>query len=101
MSSYYYVKQKRIINGYIRDHKIDQLEGLVIVDLEQVITSPDEKIKVIVTAQARDYFQYNNRSDDYNRQIQEDAKIERFKEIWTLTWKDENNLQLCNIKVIS
>jgi len=100
MSPYYYTKQKRIINGYIRGHKIDHLDGLVIIDLEQVITQSDEKVRVIVTAQARDYFQYDNKPDSYNQQIQEDTNIERFKEIWTLVWKDETKLQLCNIKTI-
>ncbi|CAJ1181801.1 hypothetical protein CPR19088_GLDEOEPO_01544 [Companilactobacillus paralimentarius] len=101
MSPYYYAKQKKIINGYIRNHRIDKMDGLVIIDLQQVMTSSDEKVQVIVTAQARDYFQYDNKTDDYNNQIQEDTNIERFKEIWTLTWKDETNLQLCNIKTIA
>ena len=91
---------KRIINGYIRGHKIDHLDGLVIIDLEQVVTSSDEKVQIIVTAQARDYFQYDNKPESYNQQIREDTNIERFKEIWTLVWKDETNLQLCNIKTI-
>ena len=100
MSPYYYAKQKRIINGYVRGHKVDHLDGLVIIDLEQVVTSSDEKVQVIVTAQARDYFQYDNKPESYNQQIREDTNIERFKEIWTLVWKDETNLQLCNIKTI-
>ncbi|MGQ2375001.1 TIM44-like domain-containing protein [Companilactobacillus zhachilii] len=100
MSPFYFTKQKRIINGYIRQHKIDQLDGLVIIDLQQVVTSSDQKMQVIVTAQARDYFQYDNKTTEYNQQIQEDTNIERFQEIWTLTWKDETNLQLCNIKTI-
>lgn len=101
MSPRYYVKQKKIINNYIRNHKVDCLDSLVIVDLEQIINDTDEKIQIIVTAQARDYFQYNNKSKKYNQQIQEDTNIERFKEIWTLTWKDKTNLQLCNIRPIS
>ncbi|WP_126322031.1 TIM44-like domain-containing protein [Companilactobacillus musae] len=100
MSPHYYFKQKRIINSYIRNHKTDHLDSLVIVDLQQAITNIDEKIQVIVTAQARDYFQYDNKSAEYNQQIQEDTNIERFTEIWTLTWKDDD-LQLCDIKPIS
>jgi len=101
MSPNYYAKQKRIINGYIRNHKIDQLDGLVIVELQQVVTAPDKKIQVIVTAQARDYFQFNDKSEDYNQQVQDDTNIERFTEIWTLKWQNENHLLLCNIQTIS
>lgn len=101
MTPRYFAKQKRIIMGYIREHKIDHLDGLVVVEVEQVVKPPSGKIQVIVTAQARDYFQYDNKSEQYNQQIQEDTNIERFSEIWTLSWKDGNKLQLVDIKIIS
>lgn len=100
MSPYYFVKQKRIINGYIRNHKVDQLEGLVIIELQQVVDPSHGNVQVIVTAQARDYFQYDNKTDEYNQQIQDDTNIERFKEIWTLSWQEGDRLQLDGIKVI-
>lgn len=101
MSSRYFLKQKRIIDGYIREEKMDHLDGLVIINLEQVITPSNERVQVIVTAQACDYFQYNNKPDIYNQQLKDDTNFERFKEIWTLTWKNETELQLCNIKTIA
>lgn len=100
MSPYYFGQQKRIINGYIRNHKVDHLEGLVIIDLQQVINPDHGDVQVIVTAQARDYFQYDNKTVEYNQQIQDDTNIERFKEIWTLTWQEGNRLLLGGIKVI-
>lgn len=100
MSPHYFAKQKRIINVYIRNNKVDHLDGLVIIDLQQVIDPPNNKTQVIVTAQARDYFQYSDKTEQYNQQLQDDTNIERFKEIWTLKI-DGNQLQLCDIKVIS
>jgi len=101
MSPHYFSKQKRIINTYIRNHKIDHLEGLVIIDLQQVADPPNGKVQIIVTAQARDYFQYDNKSVEYNQQIQEDTNIERFTEIWTMKFTDNAKLQLCDIRTIS
>lgn len=100
MSPNYFSKQKRIINGYIREHKVDHLDGLVIVDLQQVVDPTRGEVQIIVTAQARDYFQYDNKTDEYNQQIQDDTNIERFKEVWTLNWLEGDRLQLGDIKVI-
>lgn len=99
MSSKYYSKQKRIINSYVRNHKRDQLDGLVIIDLQQIVDTPRNKIQIIVTAQACDYFFFEDETDQYNQQIQDDTNIERFEEIWTLDVMDDN-LFLCDIKVI-
>ncbi len=84
MSSRYFRKQRRILRRYAKKHKRDQLEGLVILELGQERTKFSKKLKIVVTAQARDYFQYDNQSAAYNQNLYDNAYIERFTEVWEL-----------------
>jgi len=84
MSPRYFRKQRRILRRYTKKHKRDQLEGLVILELGQARTRLSKKLKILVTAQARDYFQYDNQSAAYNQNLYDNAYIERFTEVWEL-----------------
>ncbi|VDG19758.1 hypothetical protein [Lactiplantibacillus mudanjiangensis] len=101
MTSHYFAKQQRILRKYARKHKTDQLDGLVIVNLEQVLTDSDRQIEVVVTAQARDYFHYDNRSEAFNQRVYEAANIERFTEVWTLSQCNDGQLLLHHIRPVA
>ncbi|MFC6181890.1 hypothetical protein [Lactiplantibacillus daowaiensis] len=94
----YFKKQRKILDGYTKKHKIDQLEGLVIIELAQVLTDSPSRLQVVVTAQARDYFQYDNQSAAYNQNIYEQAYIERFTEVWELSRQADHRLVLKQIR---
>ncbi|MEJ6348960.1 hypothetical protein R4Y45_06975 [Holzapfeliella sp. He02] len=84
MTPHYFNKQKRIINRWRQFGKINRLDSLAIVDLQYEATSSNQKRHVVVTAQARDWFEYPHKSKAYNRAKEENAYIERFKEVWEL-----------------
>jgi len=84
MAPRYFRKQRRLLNRYVKQHKRDQLEGLVILELGQELTSVPDKLNIVVTAQARDYFQYDNQSVAYNQNVYNNTYIERFTEVWEL-----------------
>lgn len=98
MGSRYFAKQRRILKKYQQQHKTDQLEGLVIIDLVQEITTTPAKLNVVVTAQARDYFQYDNQSAAYNQNSHDKTYIERFTEVWEMTRNANHQLVLNRIR---
>lgn len=98
MGSRYFSKQRRILKKYQQQHKTDQLEGLVIIDLSQEITTAPTKLNVVVTAQARDYFRYDNQSDAYNQNSHDKTYIERFTEVWEMTRTPNHQLVLNRIR---
>lgn len=97
MAPRYFRKQRRILKRYAKQHKCAQLEGLVILELGQVRTKFSKQLKIVVTAQARDYFQYDNQSAAYNKNLYENAYIERFTEVWELR-QTNNKLVVLNIR---
>lgn len=99
MTPHYFNKQKRIINRWRQFGKINRLDSLAIVDLEYEATSSNQKRHVVVAAQARDWFEYPHKSKAYNRAKEENAYIERFKEVWELV-DSPNGWLLNNIRTV-
>ncbi|MGX4764172.1 TIM44-like domain-containing protein [Holzapfeliella sp. JNUCC 72] len=99
MTPQYFNKQKRIINNWRRLGKINRLDSLAIIDLKYEATKSANKKHVIVTAQARDWFEYPNKSKDYNLAKRENTYIERFAEVWELV-QSPDGWKLNNIRTI-
>ncbi len=99
MSPHYFNKQKRILDGYQRQGKADRMESVAIVAVEEELTGRDEQVHVVVTAQARDYFEYFNKNEAYNAHVRDDAMIERFVEVWEMH-RTDGQLILDNIRQV-
>lgn len=94
MTPKYFKQQQIILNNWRQEGKVNKLDNLVIVKLQREYVKADE-LHVVVTAQARDYFQYPDRADEYNQYLQDNTMIQRFTEVWELV-KDNNGQYLVN-----
>lgn len=99
MSPHYFAKQKRILDGYRRQHKADRMESVAIVAVEEELTGRDDQVHVAVTAQARDYFEYLDKNAAYNEHVRDEAMIERFVEVWEMH-REDGQLILDNIRQV-
>ncbi|WP_225046799.1 hypothetical protein [Lacticaseibacillus kribbianus] len=83
MTPGYFRKQKRLLNRWARQGRVNRLEGMTIIELAQ---EPSRRgLHVVVTAQGRDWFEYPAQSAAFNREQYDDAMIARFTEVWELT----------------
>lgn len=97
MTAKCYGKQRAILDRWQREGKTNRLDSLAIVDTSQEVSDADHP-HVVVTAQARDYFQYANQPDTYNQQLKDDAMIQRFTEVWELAYAEDGHLLVDNIR---
>ncbi|WP_054671634.1 hypothetical protein [Lentilactobacillus senioris] len=93
----YYDKQKRILTNWQKEGKINRLDNVAIVDLQQEFSDP-HATHVVVVAQAKDYFEYPHQSEQYNQFKQDEALIQRFTEVWELTTNSTGQLIVENIR---
>lgn len=100
MTPQYYTKQAKIIDNWRARGKINRLESIAIVSLKRESNDSKERPKIVVTAQARDWFEYPAKSADFNQTQHDDAFISRFTEVWEII-PQTNQLLVDNIRQIS
>lgn len=93
----YFGLQRAILFRWRKQGKINRLDNVAIVQLEQEASSPDRP-HVVVTAQARDYFEYPDQPAAYNQSQHDQAYIERFTEVWELQRLADGQLIVSNIR---
>ncbi|MBU7448808.1 MULTISPECIES: hypothetical protein [Lactiplantibacillus] len=96
----YYQYQRCIIIGFMIQRKFNELDSLHLISLRQLDNGPGRAINILVTAQARDYFRYANKSATFNQQAKDSAYIERFQEIWTVKWDAQHQLRCHQITAV-
>lgn len=97
MTPEYFAKQQKILAKWQAEGKIDRLENVAIVELQQEFSDPNAT-HIVVVAQAKDYFEYPNQSPEYNQIKREAALIQRFTEVWELQTTASGKLVVANIR---
>lgn len=97
MTAKYYERQQAILAKWAQAGKVNRLDAVALVDTAQEPSDPDHP-HVVVTAQARDYFEYQDQPDAYNQQLKDDAMIQRFTEVWELAYAEDGHLLVANIR---
>ncbi|MCI1986398.1 MAG: TIM44-like domain-containing protein [Lactobacillus sp.] len=98
MTSRYFGRQKALLDRWQRAGRRNRLEDLALIDVQQEASDADHP-HVVVTAQARDYFDYPERSAEFNQAQHDDAMIERFTEVWELAYAQaDGRLLLAKIR---
>lgn len=97
MTPRYFHEMKRLLDRWQAAGKINRLEGMVIIKLEAA-PSTKETPHVVVTAQARDYFEYPGKSPEYNRNQYDQTRLERFVEVWELQEQSDGRYLVAKIR---
>lgn len=98
MTSKCFRRQKAILDRWQQAGRLNRLEDLVLIDMQQELSDADHP-HVVITAQARDYFEYLDRPAAFNQTQHDEAMIERFSEVWELAYAQaDGRLLLAKIR---
>ncbi|MEJ6348839.1 hypothetical protein R4Y45_06365 [Holzapfeliella sp. He02] len=78
----YYFNQWRLIMRWQLLGKINHVDNINLIEVKQFKTKKPTQLKLLITGQARDWFENRYQSKDKNELQAENAQIERFTEIW-------------------
>lgn len=82
MTRRYYFNQARLLMRWKLFGKINHVDSIDLVTISQLKAHRSNQMRLLITGQARDWFENRYHSSDYNQAQENSAQIERFTEIW-------------------
>lgn len=77
-------QQTAALNKYAHKNIYNRITDVAIVELEEEPTLRDDLAHVMVTAQKRQYLEYTDKDEAFNKQMRDVAQLKRSVEVWEM-----------------
>lgn len=94
----YFLEQKKILDRWAIEGKLNKVDDLKILNLKQEVTPDKNRPHVVVFAEARDYFVKPKETKTIQQTAYRNCKLKSFQEVWELAYNVDSKLIVTNIR---